>query len=310
MAVLIACGMALAPETLTAQAKRFGWDEFNSTITINPDGTYRVCEEQLIHVSGGTFRFGERNIPKHNLGSIKDVTIVDGSGQQFVSGGRNTNSYNVAFDASHTELYPEGQYIIEWVFPAITDGTGAWTICYTVEQGLRYYPEGDQIWWAAVGPDRTAPVASATAVVELPAGATVEEWAAYINGVDARDRVVAQTQVGASTVTFLTLRPLQPGELLEVLVQFTEDVVAGGQTSWQRESDAAAAAIVERLRTIQQWGATATLGFLSLSAVLALSGPALVYLLWYRHGRSKPVPMVAAYLPEPPDDLPPGLAGT
>jgi uncharacterized membrane protein len=32
--------------------------------------------------------------------------------------------------------------------------------------------------------------------------------------------------------------------------------------------------------------------------------------MWYKYGRDKPVQRVADYLPEPPDDLPPGLAGT
>ncbi len=36
----------------------------------------------------------------------------------------------------------------------------------------------------------------------------------------------------------------------------------------------------------------------------------LVYLLWYRVGRDKPVDRVAEYLPEPPDSLAPSLAGT
>ena len=42
----------------------------------------------------------------------------------------------------------------------------------------------------------------------------------------------------------------------------------------------------------------------------SLGGPAALYLLWYRLGRDKPVEMVADYLPEPPDDLAPGIAGT
>src|SRR5690606_37391028 len=39
-------------------------------------------------------------------------------------------------------------------------------------------------------------------------------------------------------------------------------------------------------------------------------GPAGLYVLWQKRGRSKPVEMVADYLPEPPDTTAPGLAGT
>ena len=48
----------------------------------------------------------------------------------------------------------------------------------------------------------------------------------------------------------------------------------------------------------------------ALGLLFLLGGPAALYLLWYRLGRDKPVDMVADYLPEPPDDLAPGIAGT
>ena len=52
------------------------------------------------------------------------------------------------------------------------------------------------------------------------------------------------------------------------------------------------------------------MSFGTLGLLLLFGGPALVYLLWYRKGRDKPVARVADYLPEPPDSLAPGLAGT
>jgi len=39
-------------------------------------------------------------------------------------------------------------------------------------------------------------------------------------------------------------------------------------------------------------------------------GPLLVYLLWYSRGRDPHVGLVADYLSEPPEDVPPGVAGT
>lgn len=61
--------------------------------------------------------------------------------------------------------------------------------------------------------------------------------------------------------------------------------------------------------TWDTWGPLATLGFGALGALFLFGGPALLYLLWYRLGRDKPVEVIADYLPEPPDDLPPGVAG-
>ena len=59
-----------------------------------------------------------------------------------------------------------------------------------------------------------------------------------------------------------------------------------------------------------RWGPILTLVFGALGLLFLLGGPAALYLLWYRLGRDKPVEMVADYLPEPPDDLAPGVVGT
>ncbi|MCX6043172.1 MAG: DUF2207 domain-containing protein [Caldilinea sp.] len=59
----------------------------------------------------------------------------------------------------------------------------------------------------------------------------------------------------------------------------------------------------------ERWGPVATVALGVLGVALLLGGPVLVYLMWYRFGRDKPVERVADYLPEPPDELAPGLAG-
>ena len=59
-----------------------------------------------------------------------------------------------------------------------------------------------------------------------------------------------------------------------------------------------------------RWAPILTLIFGALGILFLLGGPAALYLLWYRLGRDKPVEMVADYLPEPPDDLSPGVVGT
>ncbi|MGL4651441.1 MAG: DUF2207 family protein, partial [Caldilineaceae bacterium] len=210
-----------------------------------------------------------------------------------------------------TFIVEEGsQYELYWYFEPKQNESGAWTLCYTVEGGIRYYEEGDQLWWKAVYSDRPYPVQASRVTVNLPLGASVEQWSAYVNGGDARDRVTAATELGATSVTFETQEPLRSGEELEVRVQFSEGVVAGRAQSWQATADAAAAAREQEMNFINRWQPVATLGMCAVGSALALGGPALLYLLWYRRGRNNAVPMVADYLPEPPDDLPPGLAGT
>jgi hypothetical protein len=52
------------------------------------------------------------------------------------------------------------------------------------------------------------------------------------------------------------------------------------------------------------------LAFLVLMIALLVGGLVVVTVLWYVRGRDPHTGMVAEYIPEPPDDLPPGAAGT
>ena len=103
---------------------------------------------------------------------------------------------------------------------------------------------------------------------------------------------------------------LAPGEAFEVRVEFTPGVVAGEAQPWQIRADAETAAREAELLFRERWGPILTLLFGALGLLFLLGGPAALYLLWYRLGRDKPVEMVADYLPEPPDDLAPGVVGT
>ncbi len=105
-------------------------------------------------------------------------------------------------------------------------------------------------------------------------------------------------------------RRLEDQEEFEVRIQFPHGIVAGVAPVWQQQADEVQAQRDAELAYRQQWGTWATLAFGALGLLFMLGGPAGLYVLWYRFGRDKPVAMVADYLPEPPDALTPGMAGT
>jgi hypothetical protein len=144
--------------------------------------------------------------------------------------------------------------------------------------------------------------------VETPAG--IQEWAAYINERDARDAATASLLEGQRGIVFDLDRRLQAGEEFEVRVEFTPDVVVGSAQPWQVSADQAVAEREAAEQYRQTWGPIATVGLGALGALFLLGGPALLYLLWYKLGRDKPVDIVADYLPEPPEELPAGMVGT
>ncbi len=293
---------ALMPVHLRAQEKTLVWDRFDTDIQVHEDGTFDVDEHQRIRFTEGSFTFGYREIPVDNFNFIDNWAVTDASGNRYaqVSGGSAPYSFTVEENGYN--------YVIRWYFPPMNDATETYTLSYTVHGGLRYYEGGDQLWWKAIYGDRSFPVLEGRVTVRVPAA--VQEWAAYINEFDARDSATATVMENENTVLFDLDRRLQSGEEFEVRVQFTPGVVAGAAQPWQDAADAEVAAREAEDVYRQTWGPIATLGLGALGALFLLGGPALLYLLWYRLGRDKPVEMVADYLPEPPDDLPPGMVGT
>ena len=294
-------GVTTAPAS--AAEKSLVWERFDVDIQVNSDGTFDVAEHQAIRFVDGTFTFGYRDIPKRNFDYITDWSVTDAAGNVYTQANSGGLPYTFVVDDSG------GSYTIRWYFPE-TNQPQTYTLRYRVHGGLRYYAGGDQLWWKAVYGDRQFPVLASRVRVLVPSPATIAEWSAYISNSDARTSVTAERLDNDRAIIFTTQRTLRAGEELEVRVQFTSGVVAGTASAWQAAADAQAAQADADRAFRERWGPVASVMLGVLTLALLFGGPALVYLMWYKYGRDKPVQRVADYLPEPPDDLPPGLAGT
>ena len=286
-----------------AAEKSIVWDRFDVDITVNKDGSFDVAEHQAIRFVDGTFTFGYRNITKEHASSLTNWAVTDDSGNTYTeaSGGKDPYTFVVTDQGD--------EYVVRWYFPE-TDQPETYTLSYTVNDDLRYYPEGDQLWWNAIYGDRQFPVLDGRVRVFVPDPAVIDQYAAYINGADAHGRVTAELLDANRAILFELVDRLDAGEELGVRVQFTPNVVAGTAQPWQAQADDAAAARAAEVAFRDQWSPLVNVLLGGLGLLLLLGGPAFVYLLWYRKGRDKPVARVADYLPEPPDALPPGLVGT
>jgi len=286
-----------------AQEKSLVWEEFHVDIAVHTDGTFDVVEHQTIDFTSGSFTSGFREIPKRNYGYIDNWQLTDSSGTVYTQqpGGA---PYTFTVEDNYDS------YLVRWHFPSIRNASETYSLGYTVHEGLRFYEGGDQVWWKAIYGDRPFPVLDGQVRVSVPDAAEIQEWAAYINGGDARDSATAELNEENDTIVFDLTRRLNAGEEFEVRVQFTSGVVSGTVQPWQERADREAAALEEQIAFRNRWRPIAMLGFGALGLLFLLGGPAGLYAFWYRMGRDKPVELVADYLPEPPDELPPGMAGT
>ncbi len=271
---------------VSAQSKSVVWNRFDVDITVNPDGTFDVIEKQEIRFIGGPFTYGFRDISTRYTEDITDIRVGDVNGDYLQSKGEEPGTYYV-------EQRADSMYV-KWFFEPATDTTRTFYVRYKVHGGLRYYDEGDQLWWKAVYADRPGEVKSSVVVVSVPAPATIENMDTYYTMAD-------MALLDPQTAKFTAKEPIPTGQPFEVRVQFTHGVVAGAPPAWQQEADKTA--------ETSPWQAVIDIFVLLFAIMLIFLAPVGLYMLWYLKGRD-PQPRIApTYLPEPPSDLPPGMAG-
>ena len=277
----------LLTTTSHAQTQTLRWERFDVRITVLQNGDFVVEETQEIVFTSGQFRFGYRNIPMDRLEDITDVSVREGDRQYDRGRGGNYTFQTFVED---------GDFQIRWYFPPTSNSSHTFVLRYTVKGGLRYYEDGDQLYWKAVYADRDFPVYSSTVRVELPDAAASGPVAAY-------DTEASIAGRGTSTVTFEAQETIDPGQEFEVRVQFPHGIVQGSEPDWQAAYDRRAA-WEEGPKDL------VSLGLGVLGALLLIGGPLGLLLLWYLRGRDPEVSLPAEYIAEPPSDDPPGVVGT
>lgn len=263
------------PGLAAAQGRTLTLEEFNSTLTVQEDGTLGVVESLRFRFDGswnGVFR----SIPVEMEDSrglrtrlFLDIrAIVDGSG--------NSLEYEMSREGRNRKIKI-------WL-PGAMDRTETVTIAYDVKNGLRFFENHDELYWNVTGNEWEVPIERAVARVVLPDGA-------------ADKRVSAFTGAWGSRNNDATITEIEEGYLFEADgLGFSEgmSVVVG----W-------APGLVTRPTAVDK-------GFLLLRSNWPLFVPflslALMWRLWRDRGKDPSRrPIVTRY--EPPDGFTPGTAG-
>lgn len=181
----------------------------------------------------------------------------------------------------------QGHYIKYkiWV-PGAENATRTVVLRYRARNGLRFFADHDELYWNVTGDEWDQRIEAATALIELPAGATSVRAIAFngVYGSIARDARVEQR---GTTIRLTMPRALEFHEGLTAVVGWDKGVVPE-PTPTER-----------------------TLGFLASNWPLAIPIPVFLgmLLLWIRVGRDpRRLPLVVRY--EPPDAITPAEAGT
>ena len=289
----------------SAQEKTLYWDRLDVHVKVNQDGTFRVEENARIVFTHGLFHYGTRNIPMGRLTDITDITVSD-PGRVYQNSG---SGAPYTFQTAHSD----GDLVIKWYYPAAENEARTFTIGYTVHGGLRYYDEGDQLWWKALFPDRPAPIRHSTVTVTLPKNVQVSKFTAYLykgSGYQTGTTADIGQQIAPNVVQYALPKPLESGQTMEVEVAWPHGLIAGSPEPWQVSADQAEKAYAKKIALRQKWGPVLSLLLLALGILFSVGGALLAYITWFTKGRDAPTEVFADYLPEPPSDLPPGIVGT
>ena len=278
------------------------WQQFDTDLAIQSDGSLVVTETQRITFSG-TFQSGYRLVPLDRTSGVGDVMVAEVVGGQtlpYSRGNGQPNTYAVSIGSDGLR--------IDWWFPPTTNATRTFVLRYSVAGAIRIYDAGDQLQWRAIYADRDGAIAAAVVTVDLPAdvstNAVQSAWYAYSAGgsIGALAQSGVGSQTDARTIQF-NLGQLTSRQGAEVRVQFPHGLIQATPPAWQAQAD--------RADWLQQ--NVAPIGtFLSLLLTLGIlgGGGGVLILLWLSAGRDPPVGAVPRRLESPPSDLPAPIAGT
>lgn len=283
-----------------AQTKSFNWADWQVAMEVQTDGSMLVTETQTLNFAGAPFTFGYREIPTGRAGNndgIRDVSVREGDLVYRESSSQQPGTFEVVDSGNMTR--------INWYFePAI--GSRTYTFSYVVDGAVRAGTmdegSGDQVYWTVIPIDIPSYVQQTRATIRLPEGVRPQQYTgteeylveAYINDVPS-DAVDITVSDDGSTITYELNEPIVPGERLDVRVQFPHGLIAAETPAWQAQ---------------EQRSDVIGLAVLALSLLFLIGGPLLVLLLWFLRGRDPQIGVIVPeYISEPPDDLPPAMAG-
>lgn len=300
--LLLLSGLARAQEEVDV-----AWERFDVRIEVQDDGSYQVEERQVVEFGSGVYRTAFAELPLDRAQDIDAVQVSESRDGELIPYDQVSPG---AFSARREETFSVAEsatsLAIDWSYPATTNASRTFVVNYNVEGALRVYPDSDppneQVWWIGISRDTTAvgPVREASVTVVLPRPVPLDQVVVEDENVDLSD----YTEDG-QTWTW-TARDLDQGDELDARIQFPPIIAGATPPDWQLADDQTRRQAKEQ----EARGQVLNLGFIALGLLLLVGGGLGTYGLWYLRGRDPHVGLIAEFLPEPPDDLPPGAAGT
>jgi len=210
---------------LPSFARDYRISRFDDRIGVMQDGSMRV-EEEIHFVFRGSFQGIHRRIPTeypdpttHSNYTLflKVISVTDETGNALKWSQKNVSVRSYSGSSRMLELTI---YV-----PGAQDAERTVKIVYTVENGIRFFKDYDELYWNVTGNDWLVPIDASSALVAFPAGTTGLNAQAFTGAFGSRARD-AESHVQGNSVGFESNNVLSAREGLTIDVQIPKGVIA------------------------------------------------------------------------------------
>lgn len=270
--------LALAAATPAAAQRSLAIKQFDATILVNRDGTIDVTETITARFTG-SWNGIYRTIPvEYRTPQGFNWTLR----LDFLGATIGPEARGLKVESARERHYIK--YKI-WV-PGAENATHTINLHYRARNGLRFFPDHDELYWNVTGDEWDVPLEGASAVIQLPSGATGLRAIAF-NGAYGSTSRDAKVDTTGTTVSLSMPHGLGFHEGLTAVVGWDKGLIPEPAATQKAAGFLAS-----------NWPLFIPIG--------VFAG---VFTLWYQVGRDpRRLPVVVQY--EPPAALTPAEAGT
>ena len=192
---------------------------FDSRITVHADASMTVTETITVSSTGEEIKRGIiRDFPTKYRDRYGNAVRVGFDIVQIRRDGQ-PETYHTEKVGNGVKIYIGQKDIF------LQPGRHTYTITYKTNRQLGFFRDYDELYWNVTGTGWTFPIDSVKAVVELPPGTKISQYAAYTGPFGAQGKDYQVSFDNAGNIVFTTTRGLGPREGLTIAVAWPKGIV-------------------------------------------------------------------------------------
>jgi hypothetical protein len=231
-ALAAALCLGLLPGRASAQTKEYHMDHYDSTITVNADGSMDIVETLTFVFTRGTFRRGSRIWDLDKVEGIRVTGVAEESNSSLVpylEGDFDPDTSTTGITSTYGIENTGSTLRLRWIFGTTTNASRTFQLAYHVDGAIRVYDNRNELDWYAVPPEWGSPINRSRVNVIFPEGINTSSW----------DVASVPTQASVSkqgnTITWSTSSNLEKG--FEVGTHIPKNALSIPKPSWQDSFD-------------------------------------------------------------------------